>query len=921
MRQKIFNALAKITGNHPWLVLIGALVLTVAALGLSKNLRMETRVLDLLPADDPASVQYNDIINQYSSASQIMVGINGDDRKEMIAVAEEIKSRAGAAEYTDKDTDKKKPYVKRVVARSDVEFISKHGLMLTKVRDLENVEALYQNLDMAPMLSAYNDFLEREYIEDSGSVTEREKEDRAIDGLKNIILWLEGVLQVDKGERQLGTYVDHATDLLTMGNPYMFSDDNELLLVLVTPAISVDRTEETLEGAASLRDVVSEIQKEHKSINVRMTGMPVLMMEEMDYVMGDMGISSVVSLVLVLALFVLAFRMWTSPLLAIINLVLGIIWTSGLIAIAFGRLNLFTAMFAVILIGLGIDFAIHLNAAFSTARSRGENVVDSLRAMYRNSGPGVITGALTTSAAFFALAFTGLDALIELGVVLGAGIVLTMVASLTVLPAMYAVHVRASDRLFKGKKLKPKPIRLTFPFLASLGQMIYQRPWPVLLGFLVITAGFGYAFKDAEFEKDMLEMEPEEMPSVHLHREILKRFELHPDFVMTISQSLEDTRPVVKKMKKNRLVGRVDAITEFLPSEKEQKKRARILQRIHDRLTANVAPPDGAGNATASPDTKLLLSELDRLQMNVQEIGQMAFVSVKNRLYRTCDRLTGGEDEKFSVILGLKEQFKNLSGLGAQVTAYQAAYVPVLANKLKAMANTTPIVMETLPDTITERYMSAEGSNLVTIYSSVDLWHGDKMDLFLEATSGAAEQVTGAPILNDRLIKLVGEKGTIGIFLALGAIFLILLIDFRSLGYALLGMVPLVGGFIWMVGLFVLFGWKFDVANVEALPLILGIGIDDAVHVLHAVKRRGMNNLPDILRHTGRALLLTSLTTSIAFGAIAFSSHRGFAGMGFLLVLGVVSCFIASVVLLPAVMRIVFRDKTSKEQQKEANDA
>jgi hypothetical protein len=195
------------------------------------------------------------------------------------------------------------------------------------------------------------------------------------------------------------------------------------------------------------------------------------------------------------------------------------------------------------------------------------------------------------------------------------------------------------------------------------------------------------------------------------------------------------------------------------------------------------------------------------------------------------------------------------------------------------------------------------------------------MDLFLDATSGAAEQVTGAPILNDRLIKLVGEKGTIGIFLALAAIFLILLIDFRSLAYAILGMVPLVGGFIWMVGLFVLFGWKFDVANVEALPLILGIGIDDAVHILHAVKRRGMNKLPDILRHTGRALLLTSLTTSIAFGAIAFSSHRGFAGMGFLLVLGVVSCFIASVVLLPAVMRIFFGDKTSKEQQKEARDA
>ena len=298
----------------------------------------------------------------------------------------------------------------------------------------------------------------------------------------------------------------------------------------------------------------------------------------------------------------------------------------------------------------------------------------------------------------------------------------------------------------------------------------------------------------------------------------------------------------------------------------------------------------------------------------------MAFVSVKNRLHRTCERLTGGENEKFSVILRLKEQLQNLSGLQSKMAAYQEAYVPVLATKMKGMASTAPVAMDTLPETIRERYMSDEGNNLITIYSSVDLWHGDKMDLFLDATAGAAENVTGAPILNDRLIKLVGEKGTIGLFLALGTIFVILLIDFRSFGYALLGMVPLVGGFVWMVGAFVLFGWKFDVANVEALPLILGIGIDDAVHVLHAVKRRGVNQLPDILRHTGRALLLTSLTTSIAFGSIAFSSHVGFAGMGFLLVLGVVSCFISSVVLLPAVMRICFRDKTSNQQQEVTHD-
>ncbi len=942
MRQKIFDAFAAAAGRHPWLVIMGGVLLTVVAIFLSENLKMETRVLDLLPTDDPAAIEYNDIIKQYSSASQIMIGISGNEREQMIAFAEELEKQVNKATYTDKETGEKKPYVKRVTVRADTEFIAEHGLMLNKVRDLENLDELFQDLQLAPLLTAYNDFLEREYIEDTGSVTEREKEDRAIDGLKNILEWLNGIEQVDKGDAALEKYADKTADLLSTGNPYLFSDDDRLLLAMVLPAISLDRMEETLEGVFSLReDVINgikyqklengELKDRFPGLTVRMTGMPALSMEEGEVAMSDMGMSSLISLALVFALFILAFRMWTAPLLAIINLILGIIWTSGFIAITIGRLNLFTLMFAVILIGLGIDFAIHLNAAFSTARSQGKNVEEALREMFKQAGPGVATGAFTTAAAFLALALTGLDALVELGVVLGAGILLTLLASLTVLPSMYAVHSYASDRYGRNKDKKPKPVRLAFGFLARIGEIIQKRPWPVLVGFLVVTAGFGWAFRGASFEPDMLEMEPADMPSVLLHRDILKRFEIHPDYGMVISKSLEETRPIVKKLKKNRLVGRVDAITELVPSEKEQKKRARIVKQIAERMkkmveprvtvglpgaAAIVEPPEFTTREAVSDDqAKQLLSELGRLQMNIQEIGQLAFASVKKRLQRTCDRLTGGEDKSFSQILGLKERLAKMSDLPRKMAVYERAYLPKLAEKIEKMADTSPITLDTLPESIKERYMSKQGNNLVTVYSSVDLWHEGKTELFLQATRKASDRVTGTAMMMDKLIKLIGSKGLMATFLALGAVFIILLLDFRHLGYAILGMMPLLAGFTWMVGIFVLLGKKFDVANVEALPLILGIGIDDAVHVLHAVRRQGVRAMPDVLRHTGRALLLTSLTTGIAFGSIAFASHRGMAGMGLLLVLGVASCFIASVVFLPALMRIFFRKKESNHKE------
>jgi predicted RND superfamily exporter protein len=819
----------------------------------------------------------------------------------MIAFADAFKERAQEAVYTDAD-GKEKPYVKRTIVRADREFIQQHGLMLTKVRDLENLDELYQDLDMAPLLAAYNDFLEREYIEDTGSVTEREKEDRAIDGIKNMVAWLEGIERVDKGAMALEAEAERVASLLSTGTTYMFSEDDSMLLALVTPAVSLDQMDQTIEGAASLREVIRDLQEEIEGLEVRMAGMPVLMLDEMEVGFGDMESSA-----------------------------------SGFIALTIGRLNLFTLSFAIILIGLGIDFSIHLAAAFTTARSRGLDATESTREMFRKAGPGVVTGALTTSAAFLVLGLTGLDALVELGIVLGAGIVLTLLASITALPAMLVIHTRIAERIRGDKARQPKPVRLALPFLGSMGDVIRRHPWPVAILFLLLTGGAVWLASRAQFEADMMEIEPPDMQSVTLHRDIIDRFELHPDYSIFTTDDFEVTRKAVKRLKKNRLIGRVDAITEFLPSDKEQKKRKRRIEPIRERMRELLEPevivglPGGpvlgdlpsymTAETVPADQTKLLMGEIDRFQMNVQEIGQLAYQSMKNRLHKTCERITGGEDERFSRILTLNKRLAKREELARDMAAYQRAYVPRLAEKLERMGDTSPITLETLPDEIRDRYMSAEGRNLVTVYSSVDVWQFDKMDLFLAATRKVSERVTGSVVLVDRLIVMLGSAGLAATLLALGAVFVILLIDFRSFRYAIVGTIPLLAGFAWMLGSFVLLGWKSDVANVAAIPLILGIGIDDSVHMLHGLKREGLSGMSDVLRHTGRALVLTSLTTGIAFGSIAFASHVGLAGMGLLLVLGVGACLITSLGLLPALARIIFKKEESKTRTEEVSHA
>jgi predicted RND superfamily exporter protein len=114
--------------------------------------------------------------------------------------------------------------------------------------------------------------------------------------------------------------------------------------------------------------------------------------------------------------------------------------------------------------------------------------------------------------------------------------------------------------------------------------------------------------------------------------------------------------------------------------------------------------------------------------------------------------------------------------------------------------------------------------------------------------------------------------------------------------------IPLAMGVVWMMGLMGLAGLDFNFANLVAIPLIIGIGIDNGVHVIHRVRLEGEAGMTVVLRHTGRAILIASLTTMIGFGSLALASHQGLASLGKVLLLGVGSCLVTSTLILPNIL-------------------
>ena len=164
------------------------------------------------------------------------------------------------------------------------------------------------------------------------------------------------------------------------------------------------------------------------------------------------------------------------------------------------------------------------------------------------------------------------------------------------------------------------------------------------------------------------------------------------------------------------------------------------------------------------------------------------------------------------------------------------------------------------------------------------------------------ERVTGMPSIFYILMGIIAKDGRNAAGLTVAVVFLLLLWDFKSARFALLAMVPLVAGAIWMVGIMWLCDLQLTLVNVIGVPLILGIGIDDGVHLLHRYRAEGPGQIETVFTSTGKAVLLTSLTTMLAFGSLVFATYRGLGSMGIALFIGVGTCFLTSLLLLPALI-------------------
>jgi predicted RND superfamily exporter protein len=621
-----------------------------------------------------------------------------------------------------------------------------------------------------------------------------------------------------------------------------------------------------------------------------------------------------VALVLIYLLLARAFSGWVMPLIALTPLVVGIAWTMGTLELVFDSLNLFTAMMMLVLLGLGIDFSIHIISRFREELRLRQDLEAACEVTFTTSGVAVIIGALTTALAFLTLMVGETQGVFEFGAATGLGVGLTLIAIFVTLPSLLVLKYR--NRIQVAETPSASLHGEGYAWIGRIAGAGWRHPGLFLGATILLGAASVWALRHTAYEYDFLELEAEGLRSVELQREIPRRFGTSDHSTWLVTETVEQSRAFKEQFRKLPEVGDVNAISDFVPSPERLNAYAPRLEQFRRGTLSRERLPWRPG------DREALAAEIDRLWDNLDLMSNLAYTAGLDRIVSVIDQMTGvdsetGETDTRALLPTVSRRLREDIG-DERMQALAEAWALQLRANLERMTNAEPVSVDQVPEQMRRMFTARVGDGyLLHVVPRRYLWDRLSLERFASQTASVHPDVVGSEQLILVMMDETLADGRAAALLALAVIGTLLLVHFRG-PMGLVALVPLAVGSLAMLGMMYVLGMKYNYMNLIATPIILGIGIDDGVHALHRFRHEaahGYERVTTSFRLVGRAILLTSLTTMIGFGSVAFYEMRGMASFGQVLFFGVGFCFLATIFVLPATLRLVTREPRAQESR------
>ncbi|MGA8261416.1 MAG: MMPL family transporter [Arenicellales bacterium] len=643
-------------------------------------------------------------------------------------------------------------------------------------------------------------------------------------------------------------------------------------LVLVRPTLD---TKELMPGEAATHFIRSAASRlgltPGNGYRLRLTGSVVLSDEEFATVRQGAELAGVVAVTLVVILLILALRSLTLILAALVTLAMGLIATLGWAALAVGELNLISIAFTVMFIGIGIDFGIQFCMRLREERYRLGAPRPAIDATARALSHPLLVAAIATCVGFFSFLPTQYRGVAELGIIAGGGIIIALVLTLTLLPAILSIATPHAESA-------PVGYHRLAPF--NDGLIRHRRVVLIVIGAATLVALAGVA--RLRFDFDPLHLKNPNSEGMRTLTDLMKDPWNTPYTLSAVADSPQAARTEADRLSALPQVRATVTALDLVPEH--QARKLSILQNLAFLLGPALSCGEGAATPTAA-DVREAMKDAGG-SISTYLASPRAASPLKETALALRDELTrleAGGDSRLT------------SRISSEITGGFTDECKLLVQGLDARQ----VGIGDLPKDLRRSWIAPGGRYRIEIYPKFASPTRQELVAFVDAVRAEAPDASGAPISIYESSRLIINAFTTAAGFALFSITVLLALAMRRTGDVLRVLVPLGLSIVWTLGMLGLIGLPLNFANIIGLPLLLGVGVTFPIYLVHAW-RAGEARL--LAAPVARAVLFSALTTLASFGSLAISTHPGTSSLGVLLTVALGLTLLSTFVFLPALL-------------------
>lgn len=637
--------------------------------------------------------------------------------------------------------------------------------------------------------------------------------------------------------------------------------------VLATPRLNYGAIEAGQAATAALRTAAANLEfVKSGQARIRLTGNVALSDEEFATVRQGMVSGTIISVVLITLWLFLAVGSWRLVVPIVLTLLVGGCLTTGFAALAVGTLNLISLAFAILFIGIAVDFAIQFCVRYREVRMVYREGQEALAETTRRVGSQILVAALATAAGFYAFVPTDFRGVAELGLIAGTGMIIAFVCTLCWLPAALTVFRPHGERAEIGFRV------------GKVGDMrLHRFRMPILLAFGAVAVAGAVLLPRLQFDSDPLHTKNPNTEAMRTLADLMNNPLTNPYTIDIVAPSVQPADSLATRLHDLPLVANVLTVNTFVPDDQAPK-----LAAISDAAT--ILAPTLAPQSPAAPVTPAALR---------QSIG-----AALKPIDPALAKLPAGHP--LATIAADLHQLQ--AAPDATLMATNAAltrFLPAELDRLREALAAEPVTLASLPVDLKADWVLPDGRARIQVVPKPAANGSAGLHAFVSEVRSVAPHAGGpAATIVDTSATIIDAFRTAAVA-ALAAITVILLLVLRQVLDVALVLAPLLLSALMTVVIAVLLPLPLNFANIIALPLLLGVGVSFNIYFVMNWRARRHWFLGSA---TARAVLFSALTTGTAFGSLALSAHPGTASMGHLLLLSLGCTLVASLVFEPTLL-------------------